>query len=206
MNNKAVAIVGGGDQSNRKELDHYPTPKEATKALMNFLHNDLTFYFTKDECKRIWEPACGEGFISEVIKKYGHNVYSSDVKTDYGNVLDFFEHSFPKDPKRGIFDAVITNPPFNLAEQFITESLKVAPIVCMLLKTQYWHAKSRYELFMKSKPAYILPLTWRPDFMEHTRINGEKGSPTMDVSWVVWIGKSDFCQYKPLLKPLKKAD
>ena len=197
----AVNIIGGGDQSKRNELDYYPTPKEATIALMDFLQLDLSFYFTKGEIKRIWEPACGEGFISKIIKEYGHEVYSSDIKTEYGDTLDFFNHQFPKDPKRGMFDAVITNPPFNLAVSFIEESLKVAPIVCMLLKSQYWHAKSRTNLFLEKTPAYVLPLTWRPDFMEHTRQNGEKGSPTMDVCWVVWVGKSDFCQYKPLIKP-----
>jgi hypothetical protein len=51
----------------------------------------------------------------------------------------------------------------------------------MLLKSQYWHAAKRHQLFNTHTPAYILPLTWRPDFMF-----GERGgAPTMDVLWTV---------------------
>lgn len=75
----------------------------------------------------------------------------------------------------------------------------------MLLKSQYWHAKSRYKLFQDYTPSWVLPLTWRPDFLEHERLEGEKkGAPTMDVAWSVWISstvKLD-TRYKPLLKPI----
>lgn len=33
----AVSLANGGDQSKRRELDYYPTPPEATHALMQFL-------------------------------------------------------------------------------------------------------------------------------------------------------------------------
>ncbi len=72
----------------------------------------------------------------------------------------------------------------------------------MLLKCQYWHAKNKFDLFSTNPPAYVLPLTWRPDFLEHERKEGEKkGAPTMDVIWVVWIEGSTKTEYFPLLKP-----
>jgi hypothetical protein len=203
-NNKAVAIVGGGDQANRKEGDYYPTPKECTVALMDFLYENVDSYFNKGEVTRVWEPACGDGAISKIVEGYGNNVLSTDISTEYGEQLDFFDHNFPKDPKRGIFDAIITNPPFKHAEKFILESLKVAPVVCMLLKSQYWHAKGRLLLFHNNPPKYILPLTWRPDFLQHTRKAGEKGNPTMDVCWSVWVGLSSGSQYFPISKPTNK--
>ncbi len=99
-------------------------------------------------------------------------------------------------------DAIITNPPFSQSIEFIKKALKEAPIVAMLLKSQYWHAKNRYEFFMNNKPAYVLPLTWRPDFLEHERKSGEKkGAPTMEVFWTVWIKDLHNTQYIPLLKP-----
>jgi hypothetical protein len=131
----------------------------------------------------IWEPASGDGSMSEVIEKYGHRVISTDIRSEgvYGQPgQDFFKIRYPE------VDAIITNPPFNLAEQFIRKATSEAKTVAMLLKSQYWHAACRISLFKDIRPAYILALTWRPDFLFKERKNGKKGSPTMEVLWVVW--------------------
>lgn len=179
MKQENLQLTTGGKKENRRQLDYYPTPDEVTVALMEFL---------KLSPKNIWEPACGDGCMVKVIEKYGHCVLGTDIN----NGWDYLHTSCPE-----FFDAIITNPPFNLSEKFILKALTEAPIVCMLLKSQYWHAKKRYSLFFDHKPTYILPLTWRPDFM-----NGERGgSPTMDVLWTVWIQGDESCEYIPLLKP-----
>lgn len=52
-------------------------------------------------------------------------------------------------------------------------------------------------------PSYILPLTWRPDFLFKERGNG---SPLMDVMWCVWCG--EICEktiYVPLTRPMPKG-
>jgi hypothetical protein len=196
MKNKAVAIACGGDQANRRELDFYPTPKNVTHSLMKFLHKECDWHF--DNLLRIHEPACGNGAMSDVIKMYGHDVYSSDISTSYGATENFLtQMNWNK------FDAIITNPPFNLSAEFIEVACKRTKIVCMLLKSQYWHAKGRYELFTKNPPQFILPLTWRPDFSEHLRkIGDKKGQPTMDVAWSVWIkGAHKETRYIPILRP-----
>lgn len=188
-------LTTGGASDKRRELDFYPTPKNVTIALMNF------FGFITP--LKIWEPACGTGSMSNVLKFYGHEVYSSD-KSDYGYGVtnaDFLTHN-----PNNKFDAIITNPPFRQSVEFIKKSLQEAPIVAMLLKTQYWHARNKYNLFNDHPPAYILPLTWRPDFLEHERKVGEKnGSPTMDVAWTVWIKGETETKYKPLLKPIQST-
>ncbi len=190
MKQETLQLTTGGKAENRRELDFYPTPKNVTQALMNF------FGFTP---LKIWEPACGTGSMSKVLEFYGHEVYSSD-KADYGYGVtnsDFLTHIPDKK-----FDAIITNPPFKQSIEFIEKSLKEAPMVAMLLKTQYWHARNKYNLFNNNPPAYVLPLTWRPDFLEHERKAGEKkGAPTMDVAWTVWISGETETKYKPLLKP-----
>jgi hypothetical protein len=142
--------------------------------------------FLKLKPCKIWECACGDGSMADVILKYGHEVIQTDLNTG----TDYLK-------TEGKADAIITNPPFKLAAEFIEKALKEADIVAIVLKSQYWHAKKRYDLFMKNKPAFVLPLTWRPDFM-----NGESGgSPTMEVNWTVWIKGNNNCKYIPLLKP-----
>ena len=65
MNQIDLQLTAGNNKGNRRELDFYPTPPEATIALMDFLNLAE---------KTIWECACGNNAMSSVIEKYGHNV------------------------------------------------------------------------------------------------------------------------------------
>jgi len=181
---KALNLANSSTNNKRRELDFYPTPPDVTHALMCFLKLDI--------CS-VWEPACGDGAMSEVLKQYGHQVESSDIRsTGYGVAgVDFLE------TWRDV-DAVITNPPFAASEQFIRHAVTQAngrtKIVAMVLKSQYWHAAKRKALFRDHPPAYVLPLSWRPDFM-----GGERGgAPTMDVHWTVWIAGQPDTRYRIL--------
>ena len=184
----ASAIVGAQKTHARKVADFYPTPPDVTFVLLNFL--DLK------PCT-IWEPACGDGAMSEVLKYAGHNVLSSDLRYDSGYGMGGAD--FLKAESDGSVDWVITNPPFSMAAQFIEKALSVTPNVAMLLKSQFWHAKKRQPLFEKHPPAWILPLTWRPSFLEKER----GSSPLMDVIWVVWTKDATETRFKPLLRPEK---
>jgi type I restriction-modification system DNA methylase subunit len=188
---QAVSLANSGDKSKRRELDFYPTPPDATHALMKFLTENKII----QEDSLVWEPACGNGAMSKVIQEYVTDVYSTDLRhTDFGHGgKDFMSSTFD-------CDAVITNPPFNISEEFIKHSLKQAPVVAMLLKSQYWHAQKRIKLFNETKPAFVLPLTWRPDFLFDQRENGVKGSPTMEVLWTVWVDGITDCKYQLLSK------
>jgi hypothetical protein len=179
-----AALANGGDQTKRRDLDFYPTPPDVTRALLLFL--------ALAPCT-IWEPACGDGAMSRVMAEHGHTVLSTDLRqTGFGQGdVDFLM----ADPFT--CEAVITNPPFAASEQFIHKALDTAPLVAMLLKSQYWHAQKRFALFDQHPPAWVLPLTWRPDFLD-----GERGgAPTMDCIWTVWIAGSTETKYRPLAKP-----
>lgn len=195
MKQETLQLTGGAGKDKRRELDFYPTPKNVTRALMDFMFKEDRF----DSSTTIWECACGDGSMSEVLKQYCSSVYSSDLRqTGYGDG----EIDFLKSNRKGEFQAIITNPPFNLSAQFIDKATGDSEFVCMLLKSQYWHAKNRYDLFAKKPPMYVLPLTWRPDFLEHERKEGEKkGAPTMEVAWSVWKRGSTGTRYQPLLRP-----
>lgn len=184
----SVILANGGDQSKRRELDFYPTPPEVTHALLQFLN------LSRDSC--VWEPACGDGAMSDVLAKYFDNVRSSDIRqTSYAkDGVDFLNAQYK-------CDAIITNPPFNASEQFIRHALKNANIVAMVLKSQYWHAAKRASLFSEYPPAWVLPLTWRPDFLFDQRVNGVKGSPTMECLWTVWVKGETETKYRLLNKP-----
>ena len=177
---QALNLANNSTTNARRELDFYPTPPDVTHALMKFL--DLA------PCT-IWEPACGDGAMAEVLKQYAHTVLCSDLReTGYGEGgVDFLT-------ERRECGAIITNPPFNVSEDFIRHALPQADVVAMVLKSQYWHAKKRTALFTEHPPAWALPLTWRPDFM-----GGERGgAPTMEVHWTVWVRGDTDTKYRLL--------
>lgn len=178
MGLKTQNIAGGGNP-NRRALDFYPTPPEATQALIDFFKKE-GFSFGK-----VWEPACGNGAMVDVFRANGIECIGTDIQDG----SDFFATT----PPFGTY-SIVTNPPFKEAAGFIRKSYDEAEIVAMLLKCQYWHSVKRLELFKKITPTYILPLTWRPYFTG-------QGAPAMDVQWSVWIKGSNETQYIPLKKP-----
>lgn len=189
-NIKARTLIGGHGDHGRNDMDFYETPKEATIALLNEIKSELTYPDLRQT--RVLEPCCGEGAIALVLKEYGYFVEAHDIRfTEYaGRGIDYFSESFKA-------DAIITNPPFSLAEEFILKALDEAPLVAMLFKATFWHTKKRLKLYYRTQPSMILPLTWRPN------MSPERGkSPTMDFLWTVWIrGNRNGCTYKPLNKP-----
>ncbi len=92
---------------------------------------------------------------------------------------------------------IVTNPPFNLAADFIRHARSLRVPFAMLLKSTFWHAADRRALFVETGPIKVLPLGWRPAMAP------DRGdSPTMEFSWTVWDdAPSGLCTYYPLVKP-----
>jgi len=179
-------ILTNRSADDRSTTDFYPTPKEVTIALLDYLK------IPKESV--IWEPACGKGHMAEAMKEKGYAVISSDLnETGYGvNGIDYITEASP------MCDWIITNPPFSLSVDFIKRSIEHGKPFALILKSQYWHSKNRMKLFNEFRPKAVLPLTWRPDFL-----NGAKGgAPTMECIWTVWGTESaDYTEYVLLEKP-----
>lgn len=181
----ASRSIGGNPEGKRSEKDFYPTPPEVTEALLQFLG--------LPPGTTIWEPAAGEGDMAKVFIKHGFSVIETDIQTG----IDFLTADAPEP-----FDWIITNPPFCASEQFIKRCIDLNVYFALLLKSQYWHAAKRIDLFYKLPPAYVLPLTWRPDFL--FKQNGRHGAPLMDVMWCVWDPLFPYASGKTEYYPLKK--
>lgn len=185
------AILTNATAVDRNKTDFYPTPHEATIALLKYLNIPKRAV--------IWEPACGQGHIAKVLKQFEYKVVSSELYNHgYGMTgIDFLQ---TKDFYRS--EWIITNPPFSLSEEFILKCISYQIPFALLLKAQYWHSAKRRKLFEEYTPSHILPLTWRPDFL----FGAKKGSPTMDCIWTVWGNKSaPQTIYVPLQKPKQCA-
>ena len=104
----------------------------------------------------IWEPACGEGHISNVLAAHGYEVISTDlIYRGFGEPepMDFLTETFPE------FEGdIITNPPYSAGLEFVERALEtVRPggKVAMFLKVQFLEGKRRGELFSKTPPRTV---------------------------------------------------
>lgn len=187
---QASRISGGNSATGRRQSDFYPTPPDVTVALMRFLKLPAG--------TDIWEPARGQGDMVRALADCGMAVYGTDIRDG----IDFLTTRQPVNAPAA--DWIITNPPFSLADEFIRHAAEIGKPFAMLLKAQYWHAAKRAQLFREIPPSYVLPLTWRPDFLFKER-NGKKGaSPLMDVMWCVWLTpqmQGVQTVFKPLMRP-----
>ena len=171
---QAQSIVGYSEK--RAINDFYPTPPEGTKALLNRVEFD----------KRVWECACGDGAISKVLIERGHDVVSTDM-FDYGygkSGVDFLRTSseYRKELSVG---TIITNPPYKLAEKFLSQAHYIGiSTIAMLLKLSFLEGQNRRALFEKLPPAQVLVFSKRLTFNK----NGVKSSRTgmIAFAWFVW--------------------
>ena len=126
----------------RQREDYYATEPAATEWL------------TKIEQfgQNILEPSCGEGHISEVLKKAGYHVTSRDlINRGYGEVADFLSI------ENQAWDGdIITNPPYKYAQEFVEKALAIIPEgrkVAMFLKLTFLEGQSRRSLFRLYPPS-----------------------------------------------------
>ncbi|WP_111429350.1 hypothetical protein [Rhodobacteraceae bacterium DSL-40] len=151
--------------------DFYPTPAWATHALVD------------NECftGQIWESACGNGAMSEVLKTANSDVVSSDLfDRGYGDVGVDFLASNTRVPN------IVTNPPYNSAEGFVKSGLRCAEKkFALLLRLAFLEgAKRQKSIFSISPPTRVWVFSERITFYP---MNAErKGSGTTAYAWFVW--------------------
>jgi hypothetical protein len=152
-------------------LDVYETPPCAVEALLR----------VENIPRIVWEPACGPGAITRVLKAHGHAVFSSDV-IDYGwkhTIGNFFEYA-------GEMPSIVTNPPYQWAQQFVEHALKCSPLVIMLMRLAFYESDRRSHILENCGLARIHCFRKRLPMMHRKSWEGPKANSGMAFAWFVW--------------------
>lgn len=97
----------------RNSADDFQTPPEALKPLLKYLPKE----------KVIWECACGKGNLVKALRKAGHRVRDTDIKTgtnflSYQPEPEGCEDLFGPS-KKPLGDIIVTNPPYSKKDLFL---------------------------------------------------------------------------------------
>lgn len=177
--NSVYKTLGASNHTDkeRERDDFYATEPKAMELLCDLMQ----FH------DHIWEPACGQGHLSEVLKSRGYDVISTDlIDRGYGtggvNFLTYNEK----------FDGdIITNPPYKYGKEFVEHALELVDdgnYVAMFLKLQFLEGKARKDLFQKYPPKTIYVSSSRLLCAKNAQFDEMRdgGGSAVAYCWFVW--------------------
>ena len=158
--------------------EFYPTPPEATRALLSVERFDGD----------IWEPACGHGAIAMELGAAGYRVVSTDL-VDHGfgvSGIDFLKQERP------LARHIVTNPPYGsgLADAFITKALFFAQetkgSVAMLINLASLAHRTRTAWWRRHPPARLYAIDDIVCWPEHLYGPAPAYFTRHRYCWAVW--------------------
>lgn len=189
MSLPAANIAGKNKERQSANNEFYATNPKATRALLQREPFEGSLFL---------EPCVGMGHIANEIKE----MYPEAAI----DCIDIVDRGYPKTKVAdfltadisGRYDAIITNPPYSLALEFIEKSLlllKENGKIAMFLKLQFLEGEKRRQLFNNYPPSKIYVFrkrmpTWRNG--EPKDENGKNWATTICHAWFIWeAGKTN---------------
>lgn len=185
-NAKSIFVCNGASnhsEDEREQNDYYATEPKALELLLELEQFD----------HYVWEPACGGGHLSEVLKSHGYKVKSSDI-VDRGytgtETLDFLKVK-KDDIKQDFSRDIITNPPYKYAKEFVKHALDISMDgvkVAMFLKITFLESKARKKLFEKYPPKIVYVSSSRLQCAKNGDFEtyGKGVGTAVAYAWFIW--------------------
>jgi hypothetical protein len=160
-------------QPAREGSDFWPTPDDliaaACKHVLPILPSGV-----------IWECANGDGVLQRAIAAYGFEVIGSDkYPVGGGKALDFLTDE-PPAPNL----IAMTNPPFNMLDDFIARGLALLDadrLRGFVLLMRHDHLTAGTRVAALNRATLELHCNWRPIWISDT-----DGNPRWAFAWVYW--------------------
>lgn len=169
-------IAGGNPSRGRADNDYYATHPDSTKALLR----------VEEIIYPALEPSCGEGHISKLLDETQTDSFDLIFRGYGTGDTDFLTSEFSSK-----YNTVITNPPFNLFQEFVSKSLQISNHkVIMFGKLQALEGQKRATFLEQTplKTVYVFKKRQQPmrNGKETDEATGKKMSSTMAFAWFVW--------------------
>ncbi len=198
VQNRSHAVMAQRVEA-KDSRDDFPTPPWATRALIEHV---IAPRFEGLQTQTCLEPACGAGHMDKVLREYFGNTEASDIfDYGYGKVADFLSAPYAVNS----VDWVITNPPFNAAEQFVERARQVARRgVAILARTVFIESVGRFErLFKPTPPACFAQFVERVPMVKG-RLD-RKASTATGYAWFIWTEEHTSDPELVWIPPCRKA-
>jgi len=164
------ALIERGD-------DLYETPEVAVHALLE----------VEDIPQVVWEPACGPGAIVRPLRSSGRVVYATDLVAYDSMDQDESGWDFLMERQCPIgVQAIVTNPPFKNAGEFVAHALDLCPKVVMLLRLAFLESDRRTPILDGGSLARVHVFRKRLPMMHRAGWEGKKSNSGMAFAWFVW--------------------
>lgn len=131
------------------------------------------------------DPACGSGRIVRSALDFGLAATGTDIVRRSRECVDVCD--FLTSPYRA--SNIVSNPPFGVAQEFVTQALDRARFkVAMLLPSKWMHGDKRSRWLQSTPLRRVLFLTPRPSMPPGPVIDAgiSPGGGKEDFAWFVW--------------------
>jgi len=158
----------------RAKNDFYVEPEWAVRGLLEVQRfSGLTL-----------DPACGSGTIPHVFEAGGLSCHGSDIVDRCGG--EFHVANFLEERRTAAVDNVVTNPPFDLAADFIRIALRLARHkVAILQRLSFMESGGRRWIFENTPLVAIHPFASRVSMPPGGKGIKAKGG-AIAFAWYVW--------------------
>lgn len=180
---KLSLIMGArnGALESREDNDYYATDPRALELFLDKFSED-----GERLADKVWECACGEGHLVNVLKRYGYEVYASDL-VDRGcegaEIMNFLTAGCKW------YGDILTNPPYKHAKEFVLEALDSIDNghkVIFFLKCQFLEGQDRFKsIFKDYPPKYVYVHSSRQNCAKNGEFD-KYTSATLCYCWFVW--------------------
>lgn len=177
-----MAGLASGQGNKRAALDQrkddlYESPPEAVTSLLR----------AENLPDVIWEPACGPGVIVRGLRATGRQVYATDLVNYTSPDQDQYGWDFLSERQLPLgVQAIVTNPPFKLAGEFVAHALELCPRVVMLLRLAFLESERRRPILDGGHLARVHVFRRRLPMMHRAGWTGKHSNSGMAFAWFAW--------------------
>ena len=170
------AAQAGQHRHIERGLDFYATPPPAIAALL-----------TTEPLSpgSLWDCAAGNGGIVRPLRESGYSVVASDI-VERAFKLNFVRDFLHVQEAPAGVATIVSNPPYRLAEQFVSHAFGLVPHVILLLRLAFLESERRSAILDNGQLARVHVFKRRLPMMHRDGWNGPRASSAIPFAWFCW--------------------